>query len=357
MDAEPVEVVVLVCCYNARGDLPALLTSLTNHEEDGIDRRIVVLDNGSTDGSGAYVKEAFPSVDCVRVEANRGFAGGNNAGYDYICEAYPKARYLVLLNADTSVARDWLRPLVDAIEKNPDLAAAQPTLRLDPETELVNTTGGVSHYLGFGMMRDYRQPASRAESGRGAMHFPSGAAVMLRRDLLDRTGLFDERFYMYLEDADLGWALRQMGYRIEHVPESLVYHKYAPTAPTRHYRHLERNRWLLLLTYYRASTLVLLGPALMLMEMGQLAYSAQQGMLFQKLRAYRDLLHVTTIRHVWRRRRDAQRRRAVSDAAFLGTCTGAVSLPDGDPWALRWLANPLLRGYWAIARRGLSRRV
>jgi len=344
------QVVILICCYNARQHLPQLLGSLTDNHEPRLDQRIVAVDNASTDGTRDYIRAAFPSVDCLRVETNLGFAGGNNAGYDYIRRAYPEARYLVLLNPDTIVPANWLSPLVHALEANPALAAVQPTILLHPETHHINTTGGLSHYLGFGMMRDFYQPATVAPEAPRRVNFASGAAMMLRLDVVSSLGLFDDRFYLYLEDADLGWALRQRGYAIEHEPASRIYHKYQPTAPTRHYRHLERNRWLLLLIYYHAGTLAWLAPALALMELGQLAYACQRRLLPAKLASYRELLAPAMRRHVRRRRWAAQHRRVVSDRAMLAHYTARVTVPGGDPWPLRYLANPIFQAYWAVIR-------
>lgn len=348
------QVVVLVCCYNGRAHLPELLGSLTASDDGDIDRRIVVVDNASTDGSGDYVREHFSDVDCVRIEPNRGFTGGNNEGYGHVRRCYPEARYLVLLNTDTIVVSGWLRALVACMESDERVAAAQPMIVLHPETERINTIGNRSHYLGFGMMEGYGEPVAKTQAGEGAMDFPSGAAVMLRMSALEVVGLFDELFYMYLEDADLGWKLRQRGDELRYVPGSVVQHKYMPDAPTKYYRHLERNRWLLLLTYYRWRTLLLLAPALAVMEVGQCVYAATQGALGRKVASWGDLLKPRVWRALRARRRAAQGRRGVSDRVFMTRFVGRVHLPGGDPWALRWVANPLFAGYWRVVR-GLIR--
>ncbi len=126
---------------------------------------------------------------------------------------------------------------------------------------------------------------------------------MLRMAALAQTGLFDEQFYMYLEDADLGWKLRQCGWEVCAVPASVVRHKYEPNAPTKYYRHLERNRWLLLLTYYKWRTLLLLSPALVAMEMGQVLYAMMQRSLMQKLASWSDLLQPSRWKLLQERRR------------------------------------------------------
>ena len=350
MPESPAQVVILICCYNGRPHLHGLFASLMRSDDGEIDRRIVLVDNASTDGSADEARARCAEVDCVRLEHNRGFTGGNNAGFEHIQQHYPEADYLVLLNVDTVVESGWLRQMVRTMREHPNVGAAQPTLVLHPDAERINTVGNRSHYLGFGMMQRFGEPRSR-QNKRTRIDFPSGAAVMLSMPVMREVGLFDERFYMYLEDADLGWKLRQLGYTLQRVPASHVQHKYRPDAPSRYYRHLERNRWLLLLTYYKWRTLALLAPALLAMEVGQVLYAATQGALGQKLASWGDLLRPSGWR-IWReRRRLAQQRRVISDRDFMGGFAGRVHLPTGDPWLLRAVANPCLRGYWRLARR------
>lgn len=350
MPEPPVQVAVLVCCYNSREHLPELLESLARSDDGNLDVRIVLVDNGSSDGSSEFVRANFPDVECVRLESNRGFAGGNNAGHEHVRRCHPAARYLALLNADTIVESGWLRGLVDALEADSAVVAAQPTLVLHPDIERINTVGNRSHYLGFGMMGGYGRPRGYAEEAPTEMDFPSGAAVLLRMDTIERVGLFDEVFHMYLEDADLGWKLRQLGGIVRHVPGGVVRHKYQPHAPDRHYRPLERNRWLLLLTYYKWPTLALLAPALLTMELGQVAYATGRGLLGQKVMSWLDLLRPRTLATLRRRRRAARERRVVTDRHFTARFTGRVHLPVGDPWLLRWVANPMFEAYWRAVR-------
>ncbi len=133
----------------------------------------MVVDNASTDSSGEYIREHYTSVDCVRIEPNRGFAGGNNFGYDHVRRHYPEARYLVLLNVDTVVEPGWLRPLVQVMEDNPRCGAAQSLLVLHADGDRINTTGNHSHYLGFGMMSDYGKPRDASSQTTCALDFPS----------------------------------------------------------------------------------------------------------------------------------------------------------------------------------------
>lgn len=349
--AEPVQVVVLVCCFNNRADLDDCLGSIVAGAGQGIDCRIVVVDNASTDGSAEHVQSRFPSVDLLRLDANMGFAGGNNAGYELVRSRYPRARYLMLLNADTKVAPGAIAALVEHLDRSPDVAAAQAKLILFDEPDRINTIGDRSHFLGFGFMLGYREVDRGQYDQPFSIDYASGAAMLVRTSALEQVGLFDPDFFMYLEDAELGWKLRQIGLDIHTVPAALVYHKYTSSAPVRFYYHLERNRWLLLLTYYRWPTLLLVAPALLLMELGQLVYALSIGKVGDKLRTYAFFLRPSHLASLRRKRRQAQQRRTVSDRAFLSRFAGTIEYEGVDHPLLRYVGNPVLGLYWAIARR------
>jgi len=345
-----IEVAVLIVSYNGRQDLDECLASILRSEDPGIVRRVVVVDNASIDGT-AEVARANPHVELLCSTENLGFAGGNNFGWQHICERYPGTRYLYLLNQDTLVASGWLVQLVGYLEQHPEVVVAQSKLLLHPQTDCINTMGNRSHYLGFGYMTEYGQPNDgRFEKAR-SIDYASGAGVIVRSNFLQTVGLFDNRMFMHLEDAELSWKGRQLGYDIQCVPQSVVYHKYIPNAPYKHYRHLERNRWLLLLIYYKWPTLLFISPALLLMEFGQWLFSLRHGLVWSRLCVYGDLLSPSGFAHIMRRRREIQRRRTVGDRKFVGRFSGTITFSAIDNSLLNWVGNPLLNAYWQIVRR------
>ena len=208
----------------------------------------------------------------------------------------------------------------------------------------------MSHFLGFGFTTGYREIDRGQYDQRPTLDFPSGAAVIIRVDALWRLGLFDDEFFMYLEDADLGWKVRQAGLEVRFAPACRVYHKYQFTSPKRFYYYLERNRWLLLLTYYKAPTLLLLAPALALMELGQILFAARRRVLRQRLAVYGYFLRPGRLARLWRRRRVAQRRRCVSDRRFLAGHQGAIEFGPIRGPLVRYVANPLLGAYWRVVK-------
>jgi GT2 family glycosyltransferase len=187
---------------------------------------IVLADNRSTDGSAAWVATEFPSVKIVRHPENWLFARGNNA-------AVPHAtgEYIVLLNNDVEVPPGWLRPLVDVMERNPDVGAVQPKLlQYDDRDrfEYAGAAGGFLDRLGYPFTRG--RVVDTMERDRGQyddardVFWATGAALCLRRTAFEAVGGLDERFEMHMEEIDLCWRLHRQGYRVRVEPSSTVYH-------------------------------------------------------------------------------------------------------------------------------------
>jgi len=348
--AQP-EVVVLILCHNGREYLDDCLSGVLGPDDGDIVRRVVVVDNASSDGSSDYIAENFPDADLVRSETNLGFAGGNNLGWAHIQQAHPDCDYLVLLNQDTIVESGWLRTLAEFMADRPDVGAAQPMLMMHPETDVINTAGNVSHYLGFGYCGGYRSRDRARYDAPAAINYASGAAVMLRAELLRDHGLFEEAMFMYLEDADVSWRLRQLGFDSYLVPAATVYHKYSFANRYGHYYHLEKNRTWLLGVYYRWPTLLLLAPAWALMELGQWIFALLTGLIVQKFRASAYYLQPANLGSLWRARRAAQKRRVIGDRTFLRDFSGRIDFAEmGNP-VLKYVANPIFAAYWWLAKR------
>jgi GT2 family glycosyltransferase len=352
-DSLPVslEVAVLIVCHNGLEYLTDCLNSVLGSDDGPLNVRCVVVDNASSDGSAEWVAGRFPGVELIRRRENLGFAGGNNVGWEHIHRRYPNVQYIALLNQDTVVRSGWLAALVAHLEKRPTVACAQSKVMLHPRVDCLNTAGNVSHFLGFG----FTTACGERDCGQFQQHrslgLASGAAMIVRADAIERAGLFDDVFFAYLEDADLSWKLRQLGYDLAYVPRSVVFHKYNFKRDWRHYFLLERNRWLLLGTYYKTATLLLLLPALAAMEAGQLYFAWRAGVWKEKLRAYGYFMRRSNLLLLARRRQAAQRRRRVSDRRFTEPFVSRVEFTELTSPLLRRLANPCLAAYWAIARR------
>lgn len=373
---DDIQVAVLVVAYNGRHDLIDCLSSVLAADRTGLTMHVVVVDNGSTDGSADAVRARFPEVQVIVSETNRGFAGGNNFGWQSIVGEWTRLHVLALLNQDTLVDRQWLLPLVACLRDNPQVGAVQPKILLEGDEskkatrqhiahasadslsqsardapQRINTAGNRSHFLGFGYMTGYGEVDQGQYDDEAAIDFASGAALALRADLIRKSGLFDDDYGLYLEDAELGWRLRLMGFESRRIPASVVWHKYTWHAPFTHYTSLELNRWRLLMTYYRRRTLLLLSPAILAMEVGQFIFAITHGLLRQRLTVWATLARPSFWASVRKRRASIQECRQVTDRDLTRSFSGSIEFGPLKSRLFRWIGNPLMAGYWRAARR------
>jgi GT2 family glycosyltransferase len=349
-----IQAAVIIVAYNSRDDLAECLAGMDRWADDTVDLHVVLVDCASADGSADFVRDRFPRVKLVESSENLGFAGGNNLGWDHVRQAYPQTRYVALLNPDTVPQPNWLNPLIDRLESNPGtapgIATCQPLITLHDQPDRINTAGNESHYLGFGFITRCGDPIPDVLTTQ-QIGYSSGAALMVRADLLARHNLFEPRMFLYCEDTDLGWKLSQLGFRHELVPASRVAHKFKPSASLKHYYHLERNRWWLLLVYYKRPTLVLILPAFLFMELGQVLFAVMRGQLHNKLHAWGYFLNRSNRQRIGDLRRKAQDRRTICDKDFIQNFTGLIDYPTLKGPLVRFIANPILGAYWWLARR------
>lgn len=345
------DVVIVIVSYNGGTDLLECLESLAADRGETPRTEIVIVDNGSTDGSPEQIKSEWPQVTLLRSEGNLGFAGGNNFGWKYASAEWPGARFLCLLNQDTLVRAGWLKTLTTYLEAHPDVDIVQPKLLLHPETNRINTAGNRCQYLGFTYMTAYGEVDDGRFEEPVSIDVASGAALVVRSETVRQVGLFDETMFMYLEDTELSWKVRLLGRDVMFVPTAIVEHRYTASAPYTHYEHLERNRWMLLLKYYKWQTLLLIAPALAAMECGQWLFAARYGLIAAKWQSYRTLWQREIRRRIARDRAEMTRMRTVGDRAFLGQFAGTIHFSAITSPLLTWIGNPLLGAWWCAVRR------
>ena len=352
--SEPLEVAVLIVCHNGQEHiddcLASVLASTDAYSGRPINKYVVVVDNASRDGTADTIADRYPEVELIRSKQNLGYAGGNNLAWDHARRQRCNLSYVAILNQDTIVADGWLQSLVAWLESTPQTASVQPLLLLATDSNLINTAGNCNHFLGFGHVTGYGDPDPGNLRPR-SVHHASGAALLVRVSRIKQLGLFSESLFMYLEDVELSWKFRQMGYDNVVVPESKVRHKYVPGQAMGFYYYLERNRWWLLLVYYKVPTLILLLPAAVAMELIQLIYAAGQGQFSQKLKAYAFFFDKANLDKIHGQRRMTQRRRVISDRQFLEGFVGTIRYPTLTNPLLRFVVNPLFAIYWWLARQ------
>lgn len=216
-------VVTVVLNWNGRDDTLACLESLERLDWPRHDA--IVVDNGSSDGSVEAIEAAHPEVTTIATGRNLGFAEGNNVGLRAALEA--GADYVLLLNNDTVVAPDLLRQLVDEAEKRPDAGALCPLIYyLDPPDRIWYAgarfdarRGHNGRHTGYGE-RDSGQYDRVREIGRA-----TGAAMLVRREVVEDVGLLDGALFLQVEDVEWSLRMRRAGWRVFFVPAGKVWHR------------------------------------------------------------------------------------------------------------------------------------
>ena len=210
---------VVVVNYRGSSDTIACLRAF-----DGIDwpsdrLELIVVDNASGDGSAERIRAAVPRATVVESPTNRGFAGGCNLG-----ASRAAGEYLGLVNNDARPDERWVAAAVAAFE-DPSVASVASKV-LDWEGRTVDYVDGSLNWFGMGYKREVGEPDVGAYEDPRDVLFATGAAMFVRNDVWHDVGGFDERYFMFYEDVDLGWRLNIMGHRVRYVPSSIAYHRH-----------------------------------------------------------------------------------------------------------------------------------
>ncbi|HTM56971.1 MAG TPA: glycosyltransferase family 2 protein [Candidatus Udaeobacter sp.] len=236
---------IIVLNWNGLADTRALLGTLRRcRAPEGWALHVLVVDNGSRDGSPAALRAEFPEAELLELEENLRFAGGNNAG---IRRALAQgADAIMVLNNDTEVDPALCEKLMQALEQNAGPAAATPLIYFGPPTARIWYAGGhcvpALGFIGHRGLRalDHGQYRSIERTG-----YLTGCCIVARREVWERVGLIDERYYIYAEDADWSLRARAAGVALLFVPTARLWHKVSASSgeagPWKVYQRLRAN--------------------------------------------------------------------------------------------------------------------
>jgi len=187
---------------------------------------VIVADNASTDDTAVWLAKNFPSVKLLQLEKNFGFAEGYNQAIARI-----GTEYVVLLNQDVETSGDWISPLVDVLETNPNAAAVQPKIKAykhKDKFEYAGAAGGYIDFLGYpfcrGRLFDTTEVDTAQYDSVQSVAWASGACMLVRRSLYLSSGGLDKDLFAHMEEIDLCWRLKNFGYDILCQPAATVYH-------------------------------------------------------------------------------------------------------------------------------------
>ncbi|MFI5162288.1 MAG: glycosyltransferase family 2 protein [Sphingobacteriales bacterium] len=218
------KVAVVILNWNGIKHLGEFLPSVLASTWPALD--IIVGDNGSTDGSVEFLQQNFPSVQIIQNDQNYGFTGGYNRVLEKV-----DADYFILLNSDVEVHDGWIEPVITLMESDPLIAAAAPKIKSfakKQDYEHAGAAGGFIDVFGYPFCRGRMFYEIEEDKGQyeqsGEVFWASGAAMFVKKQYWVEAGGFDDRFFAHMEEIDLCWRLKNMGYKVMYCAESEVYH-------------------------------------------------------------------------------------------------------------------------------------
>lgn len=214
--------VVSVILVNFRGasDTITAIEHLRNLDWPSALLEIVVVENASGDDSAQRIHDAAPDVKLVVSKINSGFAGGSNLGVKA-----SSGEFVAFLNNDARPDAGWIRHAVSKFTESATVGAVASKV-LDWDGKLVDYIGSAMTWYGMGYKPHTAQPIPHGPDPAREVLFGTGAAMFVRRSVFDELGGFDERYFMFFEDVDLGWRLNLLGWRFVYEPKSLAFHKH-----------------------------------------------------------------------------------------------------------------------------------
>lgn len=217
------KVAIVILNYNGQRFLEKFLPSVIQNADAC---EIIVADNASTDNSVPFMTQVYPEIRLIQLLHNSGFAGGYNEALKQI-----KATYYILLNSDIEVTPNWIAPLIDLMDANPNMAACQPKIRdyhKQSHFEYAGAAGGYIDWLGYpfcrGRIFDTCEPDTGQYDDAREIFWATGACMFVRADVFHELGGFDAQFFAHMEEIDLCWRMKNAGYKIYYSPASTVYH-------------------------------------------------------------------------------------------------------------------------------------
>lgn len=243
---------------------------------------IIVVDNHSTDDSVSLIGKKYPKVTLFKNEYNEGYSGGCNRGAEIA-----KGKYLLFLNNDTIHEPNWIEPLVQLLEKNNNIAAVQPKILNYYQVNLFDYAGGSGGMMDFlvfpfarGRIFNEQEIDTGQYNSKQQIFWSSGTAFLVRKEIFEEAGKFDELFFAHMEEIDLCWRFHLMGYEVWSEPSSVVYHKNAVTLPMyseKKYYLNHRNSLIMLLTNYSLPLAIYVLPIRWALDVVAIIYSILHG--------------------------------------------------------------------------------
>ncbi len=319
---------VIIVNWNGKTHLADCIPSLLNARWPGV-YEIIVVDNGSTDGSLKYIRalqKKHAHIFVIQNKTNLGFAETNNQGF-----ARSTGEYVVFLNNDTVVTPEFMMPLVSRLKKYPGVAAVQPRICKYPDTTLVDSVGSYFLTNGFLYHVGHNKPDQDKYHSPAPIFTMKGACMVFKRHVLEHVGVFDPAYFAYFEETDLCQRVWLSGKSIWYEPNSIIYHKGGETStrfPSHYIQyHSYKNRIYTYLKNFEAHTLVGVVPRHIAVCILIMCVYILTGNIAVAAAVFRAILwNIFSINRLRNDRRSIARLRAVKDSQYLPAVTRSVPM-------------------------------
>ena len=337
--------------FNGEGILPVALQAACAIRDRFA--QIVVIDNGSQDGSLTLIKRDFAGVDVLEVGQNLGAAGGRNAGLKRL-----PADLLLFIDNDVALTASCVDRLVEALASRQDASIAVPAVLYADQRDTVQYGGAECHFLGLQILVNENVPVAQVDPAIKDMGSLVSCCFLVDRLRLPQGEVFDESFFIYFEDHEFGVRVRALGSSLIAVPAAQCFHgkgteglsiRQLGSYSSRRVFYLIRNRWLFLLKTYSLRTLLVLAPMAFLYEVAQFVVILKKGWLREW---WRSVVWIAqNLPSVLKERRRIQRLRRLADRDLIqgGRLPFRAELATGTAERLaRRLLDGIAIVYWRL---------
>jgi len=342
----------------ARQYLSACRASLLRQDYPQELTSFYIVDNAATLQSAEYLGLSFPEAR-VLARPDGNYAAANNLGCQQAiadgCE------FLVSVNMDTEMEPGWLSELIKGLTSDPQIGLAQSKILLYPAKQegveeksqdiRINSLGNVINFLGFGYTSGYNEPDRELSGYPEIRGYASGCSLAIKKEVFLRVGGYNEEYYMYHDDLELGLKVRLAGYRIILAPHSIIYHKYQFARSIKMVYYMERNRYLTLGIFYPLRLLLLIALPGLIMDFGLLFFSLIKGWFREEWRAYAYFCRWSNYAKIIEERRKIKVWQAVPFSKLAADFSGRIEFQEIANPLLKYLVNPAFNLYWRLIKK------
>ena len=327
---------IIIVNYFHKNQLVKCLESINKNKI--VDFEIVIVNNSPKESLQRIIDD-YPKVKIIEAN-NIGFGRGCNFG-----AKISRGKYLAFLNPDSVVSNNWLKEALKSFKKKRAGIVMSKILSLDGK--IVNSWGGEVNYTGFswaGGSGKRNEPIQEPYEVSAA----SGASFFIGRKLFKKLGGFDPKFFMYVEDLDLSFRARLLGYKVLCAPRSLVFHDYEFNKGDYKLYYLERNRLFFIFKNYSLKMILLFLPAIIFLELGLWTYFLFQGKIKLKFKAVGEFFK--NYKYLARLRKLIRDERKITDKEMIKIFSSKIESNEVNRGLIKYFVNPVLAFYFKLVK-------